>query len=69
MSNSVVFLLVPLVAAAVGSVVLWLWSRARVPRRSDLHEQLRALAPEQGSRPAAQPSGIVRLDTSPDEEH
>ena len=69
MSNSIAFLLIPVGAAAVGSVLIWLWSRSRVPHQSELHEQLRALAPEQGSRPAPQPSGIVRLDPTPDEEH
>ncbi len=68
MSNSVAFLLVPLAAAVVGSVLLWFVSRARRPREIGFHERLRAIAPESGSRPTAQPTGIVPLDTPPDEE-
>ncbi len=69
MSNSVNFLLVPLAAALIGSVLLWLLSRARRPQEpAPPHQQLQVLSPEQGSRPRPQPSGIVPLDTPPDEE-
>ncbi len=69
MSSAVAFLLVPIAAAIIGSVLLWLFSRARRPQApAPAHHQLRALAPDQGSQPLAQPSGIVPLDTPPDEE-
>ena len=68
MSDAVVFLVLPFLAAALGSVLLWLWSRRRRPVEAAFQEQVRALAPDQRSRPHPQPSGIVRLDDAPVEE-
>ncbi|MEO0495377.1 MAG: hypothetical protein AAF081_18370 [Actinomycetota bacterium] len=68
MSDAVVFLVLPFVAALLGSVLLWLWSRRRRPAQPGFHEQLRAIAPDERSRPHPQPSGIVRLDEPPVEE-
>ena len=68
MSDAVVFLVLPFLAAALGSVLLWLWSRRRRPVESGFQEQLRALAPDERSRPHPQPSGIVRLDDAAVEE-
>ena len=68
MSDAVAFLVLPFVAAMLGSVLLWLWSRRRQPVEPGFHEQLRALAPDERSRPHPQPSGIVRLDDPPSEE-
>ena len=68
MSNAVAFLLIPIAAAVVGSVLLWLWARSRRPVEPGFQEQLRALAPDERSRPHPQPSGIVRLDEPPVEE-
>ncbi len=68
MSNSIAFLLIPAGAAVAGSILIWIWTRSRSPRQAGFQEQLQALAPREGSRPATQPSGIVRLDTPPDEE-
>ncbi|MEM9201383.1 MAG: hypothetical protein AAGC53_06975 [Actinomycetota bacterium] len=68
MSNAVGFLVIPLLAALAGSVLLWLWARSRRPVQPEFHEQLRALAPDERSRPHPQPTGIVRLDEPPAEE-
>lgn len=68
MSDAVAFLVLPVLAATLGSVLLWLWSRRRRPVESGFQEQLRALAPDERSRPNPQPSGIVRLDDSVGEE-
>ena len=43
MSNAVAFLLIPLAAAVVGSLVLWAWSRSRRPVEPGFQEQLRAI--------------------------
>ncbi|MFQ5557991.1 MAG: hypothetical protein ACE5GB_10860 [Acidimicrobiales bacterium] len=73
MSSAVVFLLVALGAAVVGSSLLWLVQRS--PRRdsTDYRDQLRAIAPRDARRQVDQPSGVVRLDPPgrsgpPDEE-
>ena len=68
MSNAVAFLVIPLLAALFGSVVLWLWARARRPVEPGFHDHLHALAPGERSQPHPQPSGIVRLDEPPVEE-
>ncbi len=68
MSNAVGFLLIPLAAAILGSVLLWAWSRSRRPVEPGFQDRLRALAPDTDSRPHPQPSGIVRLDDPPAEE-
>lgn len=68
MSDAVAFLVLPLLAALLGSVLLWLWSRRRRPTEPAFQDQLRALAPDERSRPHPQPSGIVRLDDPPAEE-
>lgn len=69
MSNAVGFLVVPILAAFVGSVLIWAVSRSRRPVEADFHEQLQALAPGERSRPHPQPTGIVTLDDPPAEEH
>lgn len=68
MSNAIAFLVIPVIAAIIGSIIIWLVTRARRPTETDFHEQLRALAPGGGKRPAPQPSGIVPLDPTTDEE-
>mgnify|MGYP005746358135 FL=1 len=68
MSDAVVFLVLPFLAATLGSVLLWLWSRRRRPVESGFQEQLRVLAPDERSRPHPQPSGIVRVDDTAVEE-
>ena len=68
MSNAVAFLVIPLLAAIAGSVLLWLWARARRPVQPGFQDRLQALAPDERSRPHPQPSGIVRLDEPPAEE-
>ncbi len=59
MTTAVAFLVVPLLAALVGSIILWLISKARRPHVPDFNEQLQALAPREGTPPQSQPSGIV----------
>lgn len=66
MSSAVAFLVVAGLAAAVGSVLLWLSHRVREPKPPDFQDQLRAIAPRGDVRPPQQTSGIVPLD--PDEE-
>ena len=68
MSDAVAFLVLPLLAALIGSLLLWAWSRRRRPVQPGFQDQLRALAPDERSRPHPQPSGIVRLDDPPAEE-
>lgn len=68
MSNAVAFLVVPILASVVGSVLIWAVSRARRPEEPGFQEHLRALAPDEHSRPHPQPTGIVTLDDSPPEE-
>mgnify|MGYP000025566684 FL=1 len=64
MTTAVAFLVVPLVAALVGSVILWLISKARRPHVPDFNEQLRAIAPREGTPPRVQSGGIVPFDPS-----
>ena len=68
MTTAVAFLVVPLVAALVGSVILWLVSKARRPHVPDFNEQLRAIAPKEGTPSRPQSSGIVPIDPSSPEE-
>ena len=68
MTTAVAFLVVPLIAALVGSVILWLVSRARRPHVPDFNEQLRAIAPNGGTPARPQSSGIVPIDPSSSEE-
>lgn len=68
MTTAVAFLVVPLLAAVVGSVVLWLISKARRPHVPDFNEQLRAIAPREGTLPQSQVGGIVPFDPSTREE-
>jgi len=68
MTTAVAFLVIPLLAAVVGSVVLWLISKARRPHVPDFHEQLRAIGPKEGTPPRPQPSGIVPIEPSSSEE-
>ncbi len=69
MSNAVAFLVFPLLAAVVGSLLLWLWARSRRPVEPGFQERLQAIAPNQRSQPHPQPSGIVWLDDPPVEEN
>ena len=59
MSSAVVFLVIPIAAAIVGSILLWAVMRARRPGTPSFQEQLAALSPRPGSGPAPQPTGIV----------
>lgn len=67
MSTAVAFLLVAIAAAVVGSAIIWALQHRPRRRPPDFQEQLRAIAP---SRPGVseQPTGIVHLDPSNDEE-
>ncbi len=67
MTTAVAFLVIPLLAAVVGSVILWLISKARRPHVPDFNEQLRAIAPKEGTPPTPQSSGIVPIDPSSEE--
>ncbi len=66
MSSAVAFLLVALVAAAVGSAVIWAVQHRPRRRQPDFQEQLRHLAPRPGV--TEQPTGIVRVDPLNDED-
>ncbi len=67
MSSAVGFLVVPLLAAVVGSVILWAVARARQPIAPSFQDRLRAIAPDPESLPTAQSPGIVCLDDPPEE--
>ena len=69
MSNAPLFLMIPIVAAIVGSLLIWAISRSRRPVAPGLKDTLQALAPDDRSRPYPQPTGIVTLDDPPAEEH
>lgn len=66
MSSAVTFLLVALAAAVVISVAVWALQHRPRRRPPDFQDQLRALAPRDGR--TEQPTGIVPLDRSNDEE-
>lgn len=68
MSSAVAFLLVAVLAATLGSTVLWLGHRARESGPTDFQDQLRALAPRGDARTQEQPSGIVPIEPQADEE-
>lgn len=68
MSDAPWFLIIPIVAATVGSLVIWVVSKSRRPTEPEFHDQLQALAPDERSRPHPQPTGIVTLDDQPGEE-
>jgi len=67
-SDAVGFLIVPGFAAVAGSLVIWLVSRSRRPTEPGFGEQMRRLAPDAGTQPYPQPTGIVTLDDQPGEE-
>lgn len=69
MSNAVGFLVIPILAAIVGSLLIWAVSRSRRPVEPGFRDQLQALSPDDRSRPYPQPTGIVTLDDPPAEEH
>ena len=68
MSSAVGFLVVAVAVAILGSLILWLWHRARTTRPPTFNEHLQALAPR--GRPAVveQPTGIVPIDPDSGEE-
>ena len=68
MSNAVGFLVVAVAVAILGSLILWLWHRARAVPPPTFSEQLRAIAPRNGSATVEQPTGIVPFDPDSDEE-
>ncbi|MEZ5168913.1 MAG: hypothetical protein R2695_21400 [Acidimicrobiales bacterium] len=68
MSSAAVFLIVAAGAALIGSLVLVAVHRVRRPAPLEFHDQLRALAPRNSTRPPDQPSGIVPLTPGDDEE-
>ena len=68
MSDAVGFLVIPILAAIVGSLIIWAVSKSRRPVEPGFRDQLQALAPEERSRPHPQPTGIVTLDDQPAEE-
>ena len=68
MSSAVGFLVVAGAVAIVGSLVLWLWHRARTTAPPTFGEHLRALAPRDGSPTVEQPTGIVPFDPDSGEE-
>jgi|DEB0MinimDraft_6_1074348.scaffolds.fasta_scaffold521620_2 Na+-translocating ferredoxin:NAD+ oxidoreductase RNF subunit RnfB len=62
MSNALLFLVIPVLVAVIGSLVLSVASKQRQIVDPPFTEQLRALAPQADSRTGGQPSGIVPLD-------
>lgn len=68
MSDAVAFLVIPILAAIIGSLIIWAVTRSRRPVEPGFREQLQALAPDERSRPHPQPTGIVTLDDPPAEE-
>lgn len=68
MSDAVGFLVIPILAAIVGSLIIWAVSKSRRPVEPGFRDQLQALAPDERSRPHPQPTGIVTLDDQPGEE-
>ncbi len=69
MSTAAAFLIIAVLAAVVGSLILYFGHRVRQPAPPDFQEQLRAIAPRHPKGTAEQPSGIVPLDSGPEEEH
>jgi len=68
MSSAVLFLIIPIVVAIVGSVVIWLVSRRRRPAAPDFSQTMQALAPDR-SRAPTRPPGIVPFDDSSAQEN
>ncbi len=68
MSSAVIFLVVAVLAAVIGSVLLWLGHRARESGPLEFKDQLQALAPKGAARTVDQPSGIVPIEPHSDEE-
>lgn len=68
MSSAVGFLAAAVAAAVLGSLILWLWHRARTTGPPTFSEHLQALAPRRAPAAVEQPTGIVPLDPDPDEE-
>ena len=68
MSSAVGFLVVAVAIAIVGSLILWLWHRARTTAPPTFGEHLRALAPRNSSATVEQPTGIVPFDPDSGEE-
>jgi len=63
-STAVIFLVIPIVIAIVGSVIIWAVSRRRRPAAPDFAQTMQALAPNDRSRSATRPPGIVPFDDS-----
>jgi len=68
MSSAVGFLVVAVGVAILGSLILWLWHRARTTRPPTFNEHLQALAPRKRPPVVEQPTGIVTLDPDSGEE-
>lgn len=68
MSTAVIFLLLALAMAGVGSLLMWVVHHFPRRREPGYWEQLEAIAPVNG-RPAEPPSGIAALAPLSDEEH
>lgn len=68
MSSAVGFLVAAGAAAILGSVLLWLWHRARTTPPPTFGEHLETLAPGDGSAVVEQPTGIVAFDPDSGEE-
>lgn len=62
MSSAVALLAVALAVAFLGSLILWLWQRARTTRPPTFNEHLQALAPRRARAAVEQPTGIVPFD-------
>ena len=67
-SDAPLFLLIPLLAAIAGSLIIWAIAKSRRPVEPGFQDQLRAIAPDERSRPLRQPTGIVTLDDQAGEE-
>lgn len=67
-SDAPLFLLIPLLAAIAGSLIIYVLAKSRRPVEPGFQDQLRAIAPDERSRPHSQPTGIVTLDDQPSEE-
>lgn len=68
MSSAVGFLAVAVAVAVLGSLILWLWHRARTTRPPTFSEHLQALAPRKAPAAVEQPPGIVAWDPESGEE-
>ena len=68
MSSAVSFLVVAVAVAILGSLILWLWHRARTTRPPTFSEHLQALAPRKSPAAVEQPTGIIPFDPDSGEE-